>query len=670
MIKPKSKPVQPELILTGLNGRDSSNSSAFLLTNRNNLQEILSSGIIWPASWYRNYYQDLGAHCREAIPLLLRDVSPELVALVSDPEPTAFPVILEINLSGISGSGLLITQEWNCKKIQLPMTENGECLVLSRLIPADRIQKIFFRDLGELKEFKLRKFSNVPEALIEYSVADRHFQGHFEDVGKLLDILKQISDQIPTVDMKLPVIVDSLAGLFSMLFSYSERDIRLSLKPMAYGLQLLLDPESDCKKIWEKNKPTSDNAWFDTIPNILPVDFPDQMLIDTAYRLFDADLTNSQMVDYLFGMNILQKLSTIFSRDFSYDSIIDDSFSAFIRNIETLSDRLNAGNLSSSRLQFLSNVAGLYKDLIVSVKDVNSGVIDLDAHLKTFPAGQFPVSTALLLFTLRSKINQVFNWLKDRREFPPEILAICAAFAGTLYGAASIPVEFRPGLKGEQFIRDLLINYINQRSGEIRTCDLEESKIKVLPQQRGQKTVEVLFWENQPLMNRDATLVDDIFQPATEPKSALRSKIPSRRYPKSKSVVEDIPPQHEFPSEISIESSSVSQKISSTSKIETLRALIKTADYSRADSKGSMLAVEFCREAGWSEFIVTVIALEGVEFLLEYRKGRNELRIPGIIKPVFRLHKTDDFLKRFLAMNPEEIVRLCTPKIIEILASN
>ena len=68
------------------------------LTNRQNLLQVLSSGLVAPAFAYEKYYEDLLRFAPAHVPLVSTPLGQELTDLVSPKDsPAQFPVAIEIS---------------------------------------------------------------------------------------------------------------------------------------------------------------------------------------------------------------------------------------------------------------------------------------------------------------------------------------------------------------------------------------------------------------------------------------------------------------------------------------------------------------------------------------------------------------------------------------------
>ena len=110
-VKEAGPEVQTELIILD-EQVEQQNHIFLLLTNRYNLLDILSSGLIKPASKYIKYYSDAGTICPEGIPLFVRPPSSDFIANVIGVEIGTFPVILEINLRDMHGLVQVVRDEY------------------------------------------------------------------------------------------------------------------------------------------------------------------------------------------------------------------------------------------------------------------------------------------------------------------------------------------------------------------------------------------------------------------------------------------------------------------------------------------------------------------------------------------------------------------------------
>ena len=75
----------------------------FVITNRSNVVDFLSSALIRPRVAMRKYYPDTLQLTEGAVPVVRRAASSELLALVGD-RPLQFPVLVELRADMLSGT--------------------------------------------------------------------------------------------------------------------------------------------------------------------------------------------------------------------------------------------------------------------------------------------------------------------------------------------------------------------------------------------------------------------------------------------------------------------------------------------------------------------------------------------------------------------------------------
>lgn len=116
----------------------------YYLTNRLNLNGILSSRIISPRDSYQKYYLDLLDRSRGWVPLLTKPPSRDLIDAVTEERGAGAPVLIELPriIDGLVGS-----------------LENDVVFVAA--VPLSQATAIHFRDQKTLREHRARNFSNV-----------------------------------------------------------------------------------------------------------------------------------------------------------------------------------------------------------------------------------------------------------------------------------------------------------------------------------------------------------------------------------------------------------------------------------------------------------------------------------------------------------------------------
>ena len=125
------------------------------LTNRQNLLQVLSSGLVAPAFAYEKYYEDLLRFAPAHVPLVSTPLGQELTDLVSPKDsPAQFPVAIEISSEWLQSANDNIVGG-------LEASRGERLLFLDGLIPSTAITCVHFRSAAERDEHIARPYANV-----------------------------------------------------------------------------------------------------------------------------------------------------------------------------------------------------------------------------------------------------------------------------------------------------------------------------------------------------------------------------------------------------------------------------------------------------------------------------------------------------------------------------
>jgi hypothetical protein len=116
----------------------------WVLTNRYNLLEILSSGLIAPLSAYTKHYADLLDKCGEEIVVLRERPSPALLADVAEEGLNNFPVLLQLEPDAVG--------------------ESSGPVLATGCMPLSAVTHILFPSEEQLRDHAARRYENVPDA--------------------------------------------------------------------------------------------------------------------------------------------------------------------------------------------------------------------------------------------------------------------------------------------------------------------------------------------------------------------------------------------------------------------------------------------------------------------------------------------------------------------------
>ena len=146
----------PQLLLIDEGGAQPNAEHRWVfLTNRQNLLQVLSSGLIAPAFAYDKYYEDLLRFAPAHVPLVSTPLGHELTDLVSPKDsPAQFPVAIEISSEWLQSANKNIVGG-------LEAARSAGLLFLDCLIPSTAITCVHFRSAAERDEHIARPYANV-----------------------------------------------------------------------------------------------------------------------------------------------------------------------------------------------------------------------------------------------------------------------------------------------------------------------------------------------------------------------------------------------------------------------------------------------------------------------------------------------------------------------------
>lgn len=141
--EPAKSPVTASEAPTAFDSIPPCEARLFFLTNRMNLNGILSSRVLAPRESFSKYYADLLARCPGWVPLLTAPPSRALIEEVLQEKGAGTPVLIEFPLSVLHAA------------------PTDEPVVYVRALPIASATAIHFRERKALREYKARGYSNV-----------------------------------------------------------------------------------------------------------------------------------------------------------------------------------------------------------------------------------------------------------------------------------------------------------------------------------------------------------------------------------------------------------------------------------------------------------------------------------------------------------------------------
>lgn len=591
---------------------------AYYLTNQNNLLEIISSGYLKPRSLMTKYYDDLAQFCPDGIPLLLVPPSRELISKIINLEENFYPVLVEVNLSGMSGTGYLIDKSYEMQRVDLPDIEEGLCLIVQHAIPIDQVNVTYFRQFSDLKDYQLRVYENVPQGVLQYQPAQDKFINLEDDFTGLSNVLSKVNDELSQMDPAYPMVLDSIAGGQLLVMKLSEIEPRVPLDCVAPLLNQSLGILRRRSKKWVKLP--AGYEWIELISSVLPESHPRYLGLDKFFKQSKkSGVEQAENLEWLLAGVTMQQLAWVDRLQFSPEETVTDIFSKFI------------DLLGGLKIDNIEEVIGVYSKIQETIIKVREGLEDLNVFLGTFPTDVFPATTALLLFVMRIKPELILS-LKDMKpELPDRVLVMVSLFSGILTGRTKLAVEQRPErYSSTRFVDGMVVRLINLNEGGISLSQVAQP-IMIETVEKGEHLIEIMSIGKDELLEREMSpVVDEI-----EEKIPLKIEAVSQPGAPIPKTVSKLKPE----------------KMS-------LREILLAADLTSENTPDYQIALEICKILFWLDLVSTVIPLEDRDYILEHRKGRMEFRVPGYLKPQYRLRNQEEFKERLKNIREDDLKKL------------
>ena len=158
------------------------------VTNRFNLLEFLSVGLIVPRPALAKYYADLLAIRPDRLPLVRGPVHRSIVESVSAESATAFPVALEVDPSRLDGTKCAAMVRGKAARLA---DSSVEAWAPGGVLPLSAVTCVHFRSQGDLEEHTAREYDNVPRR-IPFIVTPALFDGGELTCDQLKDFLEKL----------------------------------------------------------------------------------------------------------------------------------------------------------------------------------------------------------------------------------------------------------------------------------------------------------------------------------------------------------------------------------------------------------------------------------------------------------------------------------------------
>ena len=188
---------------------------AFFLTNRMNLNGILSSRILAPIDSFQKYYADLLALCPGWVPILTEPPSQSLLGSVVTERGAGGPVLLELTDDVLDGN------------------QAAGSIAYLRAAPFSKVSAIHFPDEKSLREHRARGYKNVLAHDNLLRVSPDLFHG-----GDTEEAVVSPPQEAPTNDWTR---IDRVRGAVNGLLAAGDSGESLGIAAAALGAEVALD---------------------------------------------------------------------------------------------------------------------------------------------------------------------------------------------------------------------------------------------------------------------------------------------------------------------------------------------------------------------------------------------------------------------------------------------
>lgn len=374
-----SEPIQPLTTST-----PASTQKCYLVTNHLNMAHIMAAGMVMgPAGFGGKHYSDVLTTFPGQIPLFFNQIPEQALTEATKEGKYLCPCIATVSLDALHGEVLVLSQSGMWRKLLIPgqIQLDDIALLVRAPLPVEMISNIIFKSQGDQKalEERAHSSSNFDASLLPTTIQDTLFM----DTRK---VPWPPTTQPPVIVSDVPPARGQAVGsILAMLYhSANYSDLGVLAYKHACGVK-------DAGRMTETQVLSELVNWFENGRISDSADIP--------ARLFWG------VVDALISVNMQIQIQK-------------NSFDVVISHIEQVMLSIQEGQKSRNTLEKLRH------DLR-SISGFGSGTVSeiLGRH-------NGPVSIALLLFFLRDKADDLFEFYRNQLVKEDEI--ICAAI---LFGA-------------------------------------------------------------------------------------------------------------------------------------------------------------------------------------------------------------------------------------------
>lgn len=368
-------------------------SRIFFLTNRYNLLEILSSGLIAPLSGYGKYYSDLLELSPGRVPLVADPLPSTAIRRMEDAGSSAFPVALEIDPGQLRKDPIpALLRDGSTSETTL-QDPRGAAWAPSGPLPLHVVSTIHFRSKSELEEHEARRYENVRPAETVGVDPDLFASDATAGVVEWLEQLAPVP--IPTTDDC--ELADRISGA-----------LLLAAARLPTGREALVEFAALLDARVKRRKRTAESRGH--LPEWL------WLLAGSSRRGGSVDLR-------LFGACV--------------DALAHMSRAEEWRPLELL-DRIRAAVLQG-------RITKEERALLEKEVDVIASVLRNERDFPRFRHDTgHPVAKALFLVLMRPEPDRLLAWSDDETGADEVVTTTAAALTGVLRGRKSLDTQLRP----------------------------------------------------------------------------------------------------------------------------------------------------------------------------------------------------------------------------------
>lgn len=393
------------------------------LTNRYNLLDFLSSGMIVPKGAISKYYEDLLRLSPGRIPLLRGPVDQSLVDVVTAEDETAYPVLLELDPEVVEIVSGPVLPGSASRSLADPAAVSWAPV---GAIPIAGVLRTHFRSQDELDEHLARDYENVPNVVAPVVTPELFGKGAVQ----LEDLIGFVEGVGPADDG---------------LVSYLDRADRVA----GARLGALAGAPPDASALRELLRMMSPRTGRRPKTSVLP-DFLSAAVADRKPEDLDADGAL-----FAAAVDVLARVD----RSSSWRPV------EILRSVESMLEEAKPSPEDAAEFE-------------LNMKPIE-GVVRNERDFEPFGEGGLVSAKALLMVLLRPDVERIIEWPTEESGASDAVQVAACALAGLLRGRKRMSLELRPGglddLMSRLIVRELSAGALSDlRVASIGDASVEE----------------------------------------------------------------------------------------------------------------------------------------------------------------------------------------------------